>query len=77
MIQTKISFDEEHISFLNTYEKLGFKDKSSLVRTAIDEYIKSVRRDELARSAKMYAKLYQEDSEMQELTESALEEWPE
>jgi hypothetical protein len=42
MQQAKISFDENQIEFLNKYEELGFKDKSSLVRSAIEVYKKSV-----------------------------------
>jgi len=76
MQQAKISFDENHISFLNKYIELGFKDKSSLVRTAIEEFIKSVEKQKLAKSAKLYAEIYNKDSELRDLTNLAIEDWP-
>ncbi|OIP62933.1 MAG: hypothetical protein AUK34_02700 [Ignavibacteria bacterium CG2_30_36_16] len=76
MQQAKISFDESHIKILNKYQELGFKDKSSLVRSAIDDFIKSVEKQKLAKSAKLYAEIYQEDSELRDLTNSAIGDWP-
>ncbi|MCF6268498.1 MAG: hypothetical protein L3J41_02170 [Melioribacteraceae bacterium] len=76
MQQAKISFDENQINFLNMYRELGFKDKSSLVRSAIQEYIRSVEKQKLIKSAKLYAEMYKEDSELQDLTNSAIEGWP-
>lgn len=76
MQQTKISFDENHIKILNKYQELGFKDKSSLVRSAIDDFIKSIEKQKLAKSAKLYAEIYKEDSELRDLTNSAIEDWP-
>lgn len=76
MQQAKISFDESHIKILNKYQEFGFKDKSSLVRSAIDDFIKSVEKQKLAESAKLYAEIYKEDSELRDLTNSAIEDWP-
>lgn len=76
MQQAKISFDENHIKILNKYQEFGFKDKSSLVRSAIDEFIKSVEKQKLAMSAKLYAEIYKEDSELRDLTNSAIGDWP-
>ena len=76
MQQAKISFDENQIIFLNRYQELGFKDKSSLVRSAIEEFIKSVEKQKLAKSAKLYAEIYKEDSELRDLTNLAIEDWP-
>jgi metal-responsive CopG/Arc/MetJ family transcriptional regulator len=76
MQQTKISFDENHIKFLNKYQEFGFKDRSSLVRSAIEDFIKSVEKRKLAKSAKLYAEIYNEDSELRDLTNSAIEGWP-
>ncbi len=77
MQQTKISFEENQIRFINKYEELGFKDKSSLVRTAIEEYIKIKRKQELVESANLYNKIYHDDPDLQDLTNSATEDWPE
>ncbi|MBU0558612.1 MAG: hypothetical protein KJ799_02595 [Bacteroidetes bacterium] len=58
------------------YRELGFKDKSSLVRSAIEKFIRSVEKQELIKSAKLYAEIYEEDSELRDLTNSAIEDWP-
>jgi hypothetical protein len=76
MEQAKISFEKDHITFLNKYQELGYKDKSSLVRSAIEHFIKSVEKQKLAKSAKLYAEIYREDSDLRNLTNSAIEDWP-
>jgi len=76
MQQAKISFDENQIKFLNMYRELGFKDKSSLVRTAIQEFIRSMEKQKLTKSAKLYAEIYKKDSELRDLTNSAIKNWP-
>ena len=76
MQQAKISFDEGQIKILNRYKELGFKDKSSLVRSAMEEFIKSVERQKLTKSAKLYAEIYKEDKELRDLTNSAIKDWP-
>ena len=55
---------------------MGFKDKSSLVRKAIDEFRKKIERKKLAESAELYAELYGTDGELNELTDSAIDGWP-
>ncbi|KAB2848322.1 MAG: hypothetical protein F9K42_08990 [Ignavibacterium sp.] len=76
MQQAKISFDENHIKILNKYKEFGFKDKSSLVRSAIEEFIKSAEKQKLVKSANLYAEIYSEDSELRDLTNSAIKDWP-
>jgi metal-responsive CopG/Arc/MetJ family transcriptional regulator len=73
MQQAKISLSENQIRFIEKYQELGFKDRSSLVRTAIEEYIKSLHKQALIQSAKLYAEVYEEDSDLKELTNSALD----
>ncbi|TAK56353.1 MAG: hypothetical protein EPO24_11315 [Bacteroidetes bacterium] len=77
MQQTKVSLEKGQMQFIENYRKLGFKDKSSVVRTAIEEYKKLLRKQELIQSANLYAEIYNEDSELQELTDAAIEDWPE
>ena len=36
MIQAKFSLEESHIQFLEQCKRYGFKDKSDVVRTALD-----------------------------------------
>jgi hypothetical protein len=77
MPQVKINVNEKQIQFLNKYQTYGFKDKSSLVRKAIDHFKKELEIKKLKKSAELYSESYRIDSELKELTNSALSEWPE
>ncbi len=77
MTQTKIMLDDAQISFLENYKLLGFKNKSSVIRTAIDHLQEEFEREQLQKSAEIYLEVYSEESELKELTESALAGWPE
>lgn len=77
MIQAKFSLEEAQVEFLNQYNKYGFKDKSAVIRAALERLKKELEREKLRSSAELYAELYDKDTELQELTESAIAEWPE
>lgn len=77
MIQAKFTFEEKQLEFINNYAELGFKDKSSLVRSAIEKFIKDLDQQKLAESAEVYAEIYKNDKELRELTNSAMNDWPE
>jgi len=77
MHQTKISFEENHIKFLNRYSELGFKDKSSLVRSAVEEFQKSIEILQLKESAEIYKKQFIKNRDLRNLTDHANEGWPE
>lgn len=77
MKQAKISFSEEQIQFINMHSKLGFKDKSELVRKAISEFQKEIEAKQLAESAQLYSEVYKSDEENKQLTDSAINDWPE
>jgi Arc/MetJ-type ribon-helix-helix transcriptional regulator len=77
MHQAKISLTEAQVGFLEQYQALGYPDKSSLVRAAIDQLQKQRSEEQLAESADLYAEIYSGDGELSELTEQALEGWPE
>ena len=76
MVQVKFSIKESQNEFLTHYREFGFKDKSSIVRTAIDRLKKEVEIKKLEESADLYSELYESDSELKEMTESAIEGWP-
>lgn len=76
MPQVKISINEKQLDFLNNYHSFGFKDKSSLVRKSIDHLRKELEIQKLKKSAELYSEIYSQDSELQEITNSALSEWP-
>jgi hypothetical protein len=42
MKKIKVSTNEKQADFLNDHTSYGFKDKSSMVRNAIDKYIKEL-----------------------------------
>lgn len=77
MHQAKFSLTPSLIEFLNHYRQYGFKDKSSMVQTALLELKKEFEQQHLKQSANLYAELYEEDTELQELTQTALDGWPE
>lgn len=72
MIQAKFTLEQSHIDFLERFKDRGFKDKSSIVRLALDRLDRELERQELAESAELYAELYLEDEELQQLTDTAI-----
>ena len=77
MYQAKISLTETLAEFLAEYKTYGFKDKSTMVRTALDRFKSDLETQHLKESAALYAEIYESDSELQEITEAALDGWPE
>ena len=77
MQQAKFSVEESQLEFLNNYSGFGFKNKSSMVRKALDLLKKELEKQKLKKSAHLYAEIYNQDSDLSELTDSALSEWPE
>jgi len=68
MTQTKISLENNQIEFLNKYNELSFKDKSSLVRSTIEEYKKFIDKQNLIKSAELYNEIYKDDPDLPDLT---------
>ncbi|NIW43281.1 MAG: hypothetical protein GWN30_00450 [Gammaproteobacteria bacterium] len=77
MQQAKFSLTLSLIEFLNNYKLYGFKDKSSMVRAALFRLKEELEWQSLKQSANLYAEIYEEDTELQELTDVAVEGWPE
>ena len=77
MIQAKFSVAEKQADFLANYRTYGFKDKSSMLREAIEYFRKKIETERLKRSADLYSKIYIDDNELNELTETAIDGWPE
>ncbi|RME42255.1 MAG: hypothetical protein D6796_14670 [Caldilineae bacterium] len=76
MQQAKFSLTLSQIEFLNRHKVYGFKDKSAMVRAALQQLKKELELQSLRQSADLYAALYEQDAELQELTETAIEGWP-
>ncbi len=76
MIQAKFSLKESHIQFIEQCKHYGFKDKSDVVRTALDRLLSEIAKKRLRDSARLYAESYEKDDETKEWTDSELSEWP-
>jgi hypothetical protein len=72
MVQKKVTIRQEHAAFLAAHKDLGFTDQSSLVRNALDDFIKETRRRQrrsmILQKANELVDLYVEDSELTEFT---------
>ena len=77
MLQAKFSLLTDHVEFLEQFQTLGYADKSSLVRAALDQFRKQLAQKRLMKSADLYAEVYGQDEELQKLTEQAIQQWPE
>jgi len=77
MQQAKFSLSPPLVEFLNNYKRFGFKDKSSMVQAALQRLKEDFERQQLKQSADLYAEVYEQDTELQELTETAIAGWPE
>jgi Arc/MetJ-type ribon-helix-helix transcriptional regulator len=77
MPQAKFSLTEIQSDFLNQHRDFWFPDRSSVVRAALDRLRMALKKKQLIESAKLYAEVYSEEEELQELTEQANSEWPE
>ncbi len=75
MIQAKFSLEESHIQFPEQRKRYGFKDKSDVVRTALDLLHTELTQRSLRESADLYAETYEKDDETQEWTDAALSDW--
>ena len=62
---------------MNRFGELGYSDRSSLIREAIDRYRGEVEQNRLNESAILYAEVYAEDDCLRQLTRQSLEGWPE
>jgi Arc/MetJ-type ribon-helix-helix transcriptional regulator len=77
MVQLKVNLEETQAEFLDQFQRYGFPNKSAVVREALTRLYADMQAEQLRRSAALYAELYDEDEEIQDLTNVALAEWPE
>ncbi|GAP93830.1 hypothetical protein [Leptolyngbya sp. NIES-2104] len=77
MISTELILEESQLEFLNQFQQYGFKDQHEVVRTALARLKQALQQERLIESAHLYAELYEEDLEVQALTEAALSDWTE
>lgn len=77
MLQAKFSVEEVQVHFLNKFKAHGFKDKSSMLRAAIEHFKKDMELESLKKSADLYAEIYSEDDDLKKLTDTTVAGWPE
>ena len=72
MVQKKISFDRKQAAFLAACKDFGFEDQSSLVRTAVDDFMREMKRrrlrSQIAAKAAELLDLYCNDEELTAFT---------
>jgi Arc/MetJ-type ribon-helix-helix transcriptional regulator len=76
MVPTKVILEQSQLDFLAQFKDFGFKDRSSLVRSALNQLQQRMELQELERSADLYTEVYEEDLQLQELTALAVADWP-
>lgn len=77
MQQAKFSLTSSQIEFLAQHKELGYKDKSEVVRTALERFKADVEKRRLEKSAELYCNIYSSDPDLQRMTDAAIGEWPE
>jgi len=77
MLQAKFSVEAKQTHFLSNYKSYGFKDKSSMLRAALDHFKKEMELQSLKESADLYSEIYSKNDDLKELTETAVTGWPE
>ena len=77
MYQAKFSLTPLLREFVNNYKSYGYKDKSAMIQAALLRLKEELDLQRLKESADLYAEVYDEETELQELTETALTGWPE
>lgn len=76
MKQAKFSLTESQVSFIEEYRIYGFKDKSEMVRNALERFREVLFLQDLKRSAQIYAELYEADDEAQSWVDAGVRDWP-
>ncbi len=72
MIQLRFIIDDDHAAFLSNYKTYGFKDESAVIRTALQQLKEELDRRHLEQSADLYAETYESDSDLKDLTDTAV-----
>ena len=75
MPQVKVTLEGDAIAFIDNHKKYGYSSRTALVRDAISLLQQQLEQKELEESARIYQEIYEEDTELQELTDGAATEW--
>ena len=71
MPQIKISLDNKNADFVSNFCRYGYTSKSAIVDDAVGRLHRELMNQALLESAELYQQVYESDSELQELTDSA------
>lgn len=71
MPQIKVSLDEANLDFVSNYQAYGFASKSAIVDAAISNLKQTLEQQQLIESAELYQEVYDNDLDLQELTDDA------
>ncbi len=67
-----LTLPDSYLQFLNDYQSYGFESQESMIKSALEKLKQDLEVEkDLDESAKLYAEIYQEDLDLQELTEAA------
>ena len=71
MPQIKISLGDRNINFVSNFRNYGYSSKSAMVDDAVRRLHQELSDKALLESAELYQQVYQDDLDLQELTDSA------
>ncbi len=77
MLQAKFSLDKPQHRFIEQFKVYGFKDRSQMVRVALDRLSAELEEQRLRESAALYAEVCAQDAETREWGDNTVAEWPE
>ncbi|NEQ37662.1 MAG: hypothetical protein F6K40_15880 [Okeania sp. SIO3I5] len=66
-----LNIEAAQLNFLLHHKNYGFKDEAEMIKVALQNLQSELEAQDLEESAQLYAEIYQEDAELQELTETA------
>jgi len=69
MVQSKITLTEELSDFLSFYKEFGYKNRSEMIREALEAMKQKLDEEKLTNSANLYSELYDDDDEAKEWIE--------
>jgi hypothetical protein len=75
MKQAKFTINEAQDKFISNYDELGLKDKSAVVRQALDCLMERIENERMRQGVDLYAEIYEQDKDLQDLTRASMEEW--
>ena len=77
MPQAKFTLTDSQVDFLDEHLQHGFRDRSAMVRQALERLRADLKRQELEESASLCAEVYASEAQDLEWVEDSLSGWPE